>query len=239
MADSNLHPSVASIGSNFPGIADTLKRAHRTPVNPLDVSTVVSIFPKHLPTEKKPTLQPGVFQIPYGTYENPGILHVGGSSWWREIDEHQPLLEIPVSSLVIAESIVNDFCNGILACDMADRKPGLFYLPGRIEVRDIPKKMLDEAAAKQKNWYLELVSQADILWARTSGNPLSISDDMRLAAQELKLKDKAWLKDYNTVQMVNCPACGALRNSNYPICSVCRTIVDKAAFEKSGFKQLV
>jgi hypothetical protein len=215
------------------------KRTIRANVNPLDKSTVVSIFPRQI-IEFKPTIQPGRFQLEAGTYHNPSILVVGSSSWWRDIDEDQPLLEIPVSSVQVADSIVRDYCNGLLACDMNESTPGLFFIPGEQTLEQIKrdhKDKLDLYARKQKNWYESLIRLADALWARSNGNPLSISDHMRLAAQELQLKEKTWMGDFNTLQLTNCPACGTLRNNNFPVCSNCKTVLDKAKFKELGLVQ--
>lgn len=221
----------------FPLASDLRRRTVPAPVNPLDKSTVVSIYPKHIPPEIKPTIQPGVFQIPYGTYENPGVLVVGPSSWWKELDENQPLLEIAHSSIVVADSIVKDWANGIYACDMGDNMPGLFFLPGEWT----PKKLLDEkkdnlteANRKQRNWFQVLVKIADSMWARTNGNPLAISDDMRLAARELNLLSKEWLIDQQIIDLVRCKACGHLGNPLYPVCSNCKAINDPAKAKELG-----
>ena len=123
----------------FPGISSPNRRTIRAPVNPLDKSTVVIILPKAL-YERKATIQPGVFELKPGTFENPAILVVGTSSWWREVDENQPLLEIPVSSIQVADSIVRDYCNGLLACNMATQMPGLFYVPGEFTVERMKKE---------------------------------------------------------------------------------------------------
>jgi hypothetical protein len=210
----------------FPGLQAAKRRTIRGPVNPLDKSSVVSIFPKEI-DEVKPTIQPGRFVVPAGSYVNPSILVVGPSSWWREIDEEQPLLEIPVSSIQIADSVVKDYCNGILACDMQSAVPGLFYLPGEQTVDTVKKSFkneLDKAKERQNNWYSSLIKLADALWARSNGNPLAISDDMRLAARELNLQNKDWMKDFKMVDMVRCYACGALKNPEYPVCGQCRAI---------------
>src|SRR6187200_2386767 len=97
----------------FPGINQVNRRTIRAPVNSLDKSTVVSILPKRI-YETKITIQPGVFEIAPGSMEHPSVLVVGASSWWREVDVDQPLLEIPVSSIQVADSIVKDYCNGLL-----------------------------------------------------------------------------------------------------------------------------
>lgn len=214
------------VGSHFPGMEAFRRRTVRGPINPLDKSTIVSIYPKEI-NETKVTIQPGRFIIQPGSYENPAILVVGPSSWWREFDENQPLLEIPVSSIQIADSVVKDYCNGILACDMGGSMPGLFYIPGEVSLTEVKTKFkgeLDKSAAKQKTFYTTLVKLADALWARSMGNPLAISDDMRMAARELGLTTKDWMKDFTMVSMIRCPACGSLKNPQYPVCASCHAI---------------
>lgn len=202
------------------------RRLIRSPKNPMDKCTIVSIFPKEI-DEVKHTIEPGKFQIPVGSYENPAILVVGSSSWWKDIDVDQPMLEIPVSSIQIADSVIKDYANGMLGCNMSDAMPGLFFVLGEhssIEIKMKYKKMLDEVKVKQDNWYRVLVRIADSLWSRTSGNPLAIWDEMRLAARELNFNDKPWLKDYQAAALVKCKACGNLRNEEYPICPTCKSI---------------
>jgi len=217
-----------------------MNRQARAPKNELDKSTVFSILPKDI-EEKKPTLDPGIFHIKAGTPDKPSRLVVGSSSWWREIDIEQPLLEIPVSSVQVAESIVRDYSNGIIMCDMGESRPGLFFLPGAITVDELKSNHADllvQAVKRQENWFKALVKLADSFWARTNGNPLSISDDSRLAAKMLKIEDRAWLQNYRMegIVMQNCPACGQLRNNLYPVCANCKTVVDIERFNKLGLK---
>lgn len=210
----------------FPGFKSMNRRTIRGPVNPLDKSTIVSIYPKDI-REVKITLSPGEFIIRPGSYDSPSLLVVGPSSWWREIDEDQPLLEIPVSSIQIADSVVKDYCNGILGSDMSEAMPGLFYVPGEQTVQTIRKSYqheLDKAQKRQQNFFSVLVKLADALWARSNGNPLAISDDMRLAAKELNLQTKDWMKDFQMVEMVRCKACGSLKSPMYPVCATCHAI---------------
>jgi hypothetical protein len=216
------------------------RKTVRSPVNPMDKSTLVSILPFEV-DEKKPTIFPGRFKVPAGTIESPGVLVVGPSSWWREIDEKQPLLEIPVSSYNVADSIVRDFCIAQLGCNMGDKKPGIFFLLGALDKKTILEKHQSELKAaeeKQKNWYLALVKVADVLWSRTSGNPLAISNDARHAAKFLQL-DKPWMQDFKTMQMQNCPACGTLRANQFPVCANCKTILDPERYKALGLKQAV
>lgn len=217
---------MSQVSNIFPGFHALNRRTIRGPINPLDKSTIISIYPKEI-SERKLTITPGDFLIPAGNYESPAILIVGPSSWWREIDEEQPLLEIPVSSIQIADSVVKDYCNGIFGCDMADAMPGLFYVPGEHNIQTVKKSYqheLDRAKRRQNNFFSVLIKMADALWARSNGNPLAISDDMRLAAKEMNLQVKDWMKDFQMVEMVRCKACGALKSPLYPVCATCRAI---------------
>lgn len=202
------------------------RRLIRSAKNPMDKCTIVSIFPQEI-DETKHTIEPGHFHIEPGTYENPSILVVGSSSWWKDIDVDQPMLEIPTSSIQIADSIIKDYANGMLGCNMSDSMPGLFFVLGehtKMEIKMKFKEKLSEVKAKQDNWYKILVRLADSLWSRTNQNPLAIWDTMRLAARELNFNDKPWLKDFQAAELVKCKACGGLRNEEYPICPSCKSI---------------
>lgn len=227
-----------SIVGEFPGLGAN-RRVIRAPVNPLDLSTIVSIYPKEI-EEIKHTIDPGRFYINKGSYDNPAILVVGPSSWWRDIDDTQPMLEIPQSSIQIADSFVKDYCNGILGCNMGNSMPGLFYIPGKYDIEGLKKAFkgeLDSANKKQQNFYSALIKLADSLWARSNGNPLVISDDMRMAARELNLtSQKDWMKDFEMMDMSRCKACGSLRNAAYPICPTCRAIDDPERAKTLGIK---
>jgi hypothetical protein len=224
---------MASVGNALPGpLADNLihvanpRRLIRSVKNPLDKCTIVSIFPKEI-YEEKPTIEPSKFLIPAGSFESPAILVVGSSSWWKDIDVDQPMLEIPNSSIQIADSVIKDYCNGMLGCNMGDCMPGLFFVLGEHTVLDIKmkyKEKLKDVKDKQDNWYRVLVRLADSLWSRTSGNPLAIWEEMRVAAKALNFNDKPWLKDFQTAELIRCVACGSLRNPEYPICPTCKSI---------------
>jgi len=222
---------------SFSAILNERRRTIRAPVNPLDKATIVSILPKRI-EEIKPTIQPGRFIIEAGSYDKPSSLIVGPSSWWREIDDEQPLLEIPNSAIQIADSVVKDYSNGLFACNMDDAMPGLFYISGSILVSEIKTKykhLLDQALAKQRKWYEVIVRLTDILWARSNGNPIVIGDDARMAARELSLT-KDWMADFLAIEKVKCIACGALRDPNFPICQVCKAIADPARAKLLGIE---
>jgi len=216
---------MSSVGARQVGEFVQPRPMIRSPRNPMDKATIVSIFPVEI-NEEKPTIQPSRFSIPAGTHAEPSVIVVGPASWWRDIDQDQPMLEIPVSATMIAQSVIMDYCNGLLGCDMGSAMPGLFFVPGEIErdkiLKDYKLKLI-ETKSKQDNWFRILVKLGDSLWARSNNNPLVIWDEMRLAARELGL-DKVWLKDYQNAELVKCFACGSLRNPEFPICQVCKNV---------------
>src|SRR5258708_2992817 len=132
-----------SVVGGFPGIVASRRRTIAAPVNPLDKCTIVSIYPREI-RETKPTIQPGKFHILAGSIKKPSILIVGPSSWWKEIDEEQPLLEIPNSSIQVADSIVKDYCNGLLGCNMGESMPGIFWVPGAWNLTQVKEKFSDK-----------------------------------------------------------------------------------------------
>src|SRR5215467_15133549 len=134
-----------SVVGQFP-LLDAKRRIIRTPANPLDKATVVSIFPREI-DENKPTIQPGRFLIPPGSFTRPAVLVVGPSSWWHDVDENMPLLEIPSSSVTVAESIIKDYCVGILGFETGKSSPGLFYIPGEFTSTQVLEKYKGELEA--------------------------------------------------------------------------------------------
>ncbi|MET0785169.1 MAG: hypothetical protein ABWY25_00485 [Paenisporosarcina sp.] len=216
------------VGS-FPGLRELNRRTIRGAVNPLDKSTIVSIFPKKIKVIKV-TLLPGMWVIEPGSVENPSLLVVGPSSWFKELELNEPLLEIPQSSVQIADSIIKDYCNGIVGCNMGDSMPGLFFVPGEhniTAIRSNYKPLIEKAIASQSTYYRTQIRFADQLWAASNGNPMVINDEMRMAAKILGQMDKDWMKDHVNVGMVRCHACGSMKNPGYPVCATCSAIDPK------------
>ncbi len=213
------------------------RKLHRAPVNIMDKTTIVSIFPKNV-TSLNYTLFPGDFTVPKGTYEKPGILVVGPSSWWKEMEDlNQEPFEVTVGSISVADSIIRDWMGGLVGCDMATAMPGIFYVNGEKTVELVKKEFkaqLDLALVKQKKYYETLIQFADVSWINYQGHPRSISEDMKLAATELQIKDKPWMKDFTDFKLQDCPACGHLRNPNYPVCANCKTVIDKEKAKLMG-----
>lgn len=200
----------------------------KMPPNPMDKSTVVSVFPRDV-GDFKWSLDPSYYFIEAAPRDSFSFVIIGPASWWKEIDEEQPPVEIVHNSFQVAQSFVNDYIRGMRACNMSDRTPGMFTVPGAYNRKSIEEKFGDkirDAHQRQRNWYQELVRQADILWSRTNGNPLAIDDYARLAAESLGMKDKPWMQDFKTIEMKPCKACGEMINYQYPVCRHCKAIID-------------
>jgi hypothetical protein len=219
-------------------------RINRLPRNPLDKCTIVSVYPRQL-IEEKPTMFPGRFVIPAAPENDFSLLVVGGSSWFREMTDDQPMLEIPISSVSVAEGIIRDYSNSLLGYVPDKAAPGIFFIPGEFTKKTIITyknevtgktflDLLNAAKTKQKEWFGNLVRIADTLWSRTNGNPLTISDDAKMAAQYLKLNDKPWLADFQSIQKEACKACGNLVNPMYPVCPNCKAIINAEKAKELG-----
>lgn len=207
----------------------------RATPNPLDKATIVSIYPKSI-REIKETISPGIFEISAGSFENPALLVVGSSSWWRDIGEGMPTVEIPNGAIYIADSFINDWIGGLPGVT-DNSKPGLFFIPGDIKLDRVKEEYgnaLKDCNVRQRNWFNNLLTEADKEWAKTNGNPKAISDLMKMAARELSKEDRPWMSSSVDIKKVPCVACGNLRNPSFPICPSCNRVVDVVLAGKLG-----
>lgn len=211
----------------------------KQPKNPMDRCTIVSIFPCVV-EDRKVTLDPGYFKIEAGSFQNPAVLIVGSSSWYRAMYETNEVLEIPNSSILIAEDLINGYCNSAPDAIVGAAIPGLFYVVGEKTQADIKlnhKTELEAARIKQNAYWKNCINSADKMWARSNGNPMAISDQARIAVRELGIdpKSKPWMGTIEGLaNIANCPACGAMINKQFPVCSNCKTVIDKKRAEELG-----
>ena len=202
------------------------RKAIQSPVNPNDLSTIVSIYNKII-REIRPTVFPGQFFIPPGSPEKPSSIVVGPSVWWHNINLDMPPIEVVNNSIQIAESITRDWANGLLAANPPDIMPGVFWVPGKYTVKEVREKFpseFEKAIKKQKRWYSALIELGDAAWARSGGNPMAISEDMRIAAREMNIMDKDWMKNFQALSKDQCFACGSLKDPGFPVCPTCKAI---------------
>ncbi len=208
-----------------------------SPKNPLDVSTIISMYPRGF-TEKK-QMMPEWYHIPAGSYEVPSFVVVHGASSYLEMRDTQQTIEVPISSISVAESIIRDWMIGILEVQLGHAQPGVFFLPGEWKLDKLKKdedatKIFERVNQMQRNWFLALVNLADSFWAKSNGNPNAISDLFRVAAEVIQIKGKPWMQNFQAVRMQNCPACGHMIMPGFPVCSNCKVVVDREVFDKLG-----
>jgi len=220
------------------------KVIHQLPRNPNDITMLVSVLPKEI-REWKPTIFPGEFIIPAAPDGGFSLLRIEGTSWYLAAQvERMPPLEIQVNSLALAQSIVRDYASSIFESN-STQGPGLFHVPGEYTEKTILgyvdritkqtfTNMLDNARARQKRWLLAIIASADKEWARTNGSPIAITDDARLGAELMNLKEKPWMKDIQAANLAPCPACGTMVNMNFAICMNCKTIINPTKAKELG-----
>ncbi len=212
------------------------RKVRRSIPNPLDKATIVSIMPVPI-SEVKPSLFPGRFDLEVGSLKDPAILTIGPSFWYYQPPNDGPVMEINHSAVQMADSVIRDYCTGMLGCDMHDKRPGLFFIPGEVGKKTVLNthyKELEVAEIKQKAWFVELVKLGDMLWATGNGNPLVIWDLMRIAARSLGMESKDWVKDMIAVEKVRCIGCGFLKDPAYPVCPGCKLIDQNHPIVKAG-----
>ena len=207
-----------------------LSRANR---NSRERATIFSIFPKEI-HETKVTLFPPDYIIPAGSMESPSSLVVKPGVWWKTIWESNQVVEVVEDPETIARSVINDY-NNTLFGSTENAHPGLFYVNEEISVADAKKKyagLFADALERQKRYYLNQVNFADQIWSKQR-NPAMIGEPMRMAARELGL-DKEWASDYIATTMEKCPACGTLRDTQFPVCGNCNRVIDPEKYKKLG-----
>jgi len=226
-----------SMVGSFPSMRELNRKTVRGAVNPLDKSTLVSIYPRPIKFFNL-TLTPGLWNLEAGSVEEPAILVVGPSSWFRDVGPDEPLIEIVQSSVQIAASLIQDYLSGMFACNMHDSMPGLFFVPGckthqdgsinsekTLEwIKEEHQHLIAAAVKTQLGYWRNLIRYGDALWARSNGNPLVINDETRMAAKLLGSQDKDWMKDFQNQGQIRCFACGSFKSPDYPICQACHTI---------------
>jgi hypothetical protein len=198
--------------------------------------TVVSIVPFNI-VENKPGLFPGQFIIPAAQGEDFNILHVGPSKYYVYLDSERGYFEAQSTEKEVAESIVMDY--SVAQVGYGDgSQPGLFIIPEKLTKEEIRKKYsgkLSEIRAVQNNWFRRLVTLADDDWARYHQHKM-ISDLQRFAAQYLGM-DREWLIQA-TDEVKRCPGCRTVVDPLAIICSNCRTVLNKAEYDKLIFAKV-
>lgn len=207
------------------------------PKNPMDRCTIVSVYPREIVYDN-PTVFPRRHVIPAGSADDFSILVIeSGSFFIASQIEKQPPTEVQVNSAQLVESIIKDSVPTMSLASVSS-SPGVFWCYGQYDKKSIYhyiepvtlkkfEQLLNEARARQLNYWKDIVDDADYLWSASSGNPHAISDDARLAAKVLGLeKSKPWMANTIATELAPCPACGEMVNHMYAICKYCHNIIN-------------
>lgn len=199
-------------------------------------STVVSVCNFDIGPEHKPQLNPAHYLVPAATDDKLGILVITDPLQYIPQLDHKVLV-VTVPSNEIAKSVVEDWVNGQLKISGADVRPGIFWVKGEQDSDSIKTDFADElrsAYLSHGKWCRELLKMADDLWTEFR-KYRHISTSMINAAKYLNA-EREWIKTPEPLDMVKCPACRTILDSDAIICKVCRTVVNKARFSELGLE---
>lgn len=203
-------------------------------------SSIISIVPVKIKSERKGAMYPDTFEIPASIDDNPQILIVGDgfSRVYLGSGNSKEWVRTPILSSALAESIVADYLRSCI-CIKEGCEPGIFSVSNK-EVKDVQKECLAQliaAKARQLRWFEELIRTADDDWTKSGHRHNSISDLQRIIAKRLGLS-KEWLfvtKDDLPSDMMKCPACREIIERAAVICSHCHLILKPEEHKKLQF----
>jgi len=214
------------------------------PRNPLDKTTIVSIYPREI-VDTKPTLFPGRFVIPAAIGDDFSLLLIEGASYFiPSMIGNQPPTEVQVNSMSLAESILHDSIPAMnLVTSVA--RPGVFSIPGeynRISILKYVhadgrsfKELLQTAREWQQNYWTAVISEADYFWSKSNCNPKTIPEDAKLAVKILGLeKSKPWMENAVASELIKCKACGEMINPQFRGCKHCHAMLDPEKGKAAG-----
>jgi hypothetical protein len=211
------------------------------------VCTVISGVPFRF-SESKPGLFPiGLFTIPpVKEIGQINSLIINEGFYFRYVGEGKSIEQYEKAP-VIANSVVMDYVNAQIGVNITDfeedkhARPAIFWVFGshtNEEARAYFKTEIELALLQQRQWFNALVQIADDDWAKNHMHR-GISDLQRYAAHALNLR-KEWMNPAAmNAQPDVCPACKSMIPGGALICQICRTIINREAYEKLNLKQAV
>lgn len=201
-------------------------------------ATVVSLLPISIEAEK-PMLTPGNFLIPPAEKGDFNILHIGHASHPVYLDSERGSIRVPVVSEEVAQSIVYDaIISRPYGLESGVAEPGLFWVPGHLSKEQIKKQhadKLESAQKKQRQWFLNLVGEADGWWNQYHNHKM-ISDLHRKAAKYLNL-EREWNIEGTVESSTDCPACTKIIPIRAVVCPHCRVILKPEEYKKLQFAE--
>ena len=201
-------------------------------------ATVVSLLPYSL-TEYKPGLNPVEYHIREADEDfslniitNKAFYNVNPDPLADE--KSVRYIQVPVPAIELAQAIIQDYVNSLLAIDPPDAVPGLFAARGNYsDKKDVRVRFaieLKEFRSAQLRWFKNLVDIADDTCSKMR-SPIAISDLQRKAATALELK-RDWLFMPVDEQINKCPFCQNIVNVGAIRCQHCHEILDQKRYNE-------
>jgi len=194
--------------------------------------TICSLVPFPINEPYKPGLHPGSF--PMKASDGKPILTIIKNVTRAQFDQDYKQISIGVPDEVVANSVVEDFVNG-LSYTSADARPAIFYVEGEWSQADFEKsfqKEMEAAKERQITWFRTMVKIADDEWQHWHQHKM-ITDLQRTAAKMLNFK-REWLDD-STDMIVKCPACMTLVSQHASVCFACKCVLDPKKYSQFQF----
>lgn len=203
--------------------------------------TLVSTLPFML-TERKPGLIPEYFEIPAAPRGHIALEVINDCYHLMLIplsDEKAPPVSIPDFGEKVAQSIIQDYIQASLGADFTPLEngavpiPGMFWVEGKLNKEEVLSRYSDRvkiALGNTKAWFQRLIIIADDDWKKFHQHKM-ITDTQRKACKYLEL-DREWNFDVFEQKINLCWACKTSLHPDAIVCSGCKAIINKEAFEK-------
>lgn len=195
--------------------------------------TMVSYVPFKVRTES-PTVLPPFFELEPSDTVKPVTAQVPEDAFfWYDPGLDRPKIKTPVPALEFANGVIRDYQASQMVVG-ADSAPALFYVEGYYEPQKKHAEITAEALRKQRNWFSDLVKQADVDFIGSKGNPFVVSDLARRAARLINVQ-RQWL-DVDT-QNTQCPVCRDIIHPLAIVCRSCGAVINKEEYAKFQFAE--
>jgi hypothetical protein len=187
--------------------------------------TFVSLLPFPI-REDMPHINPSRYELEAAPKDGFSILHINNATDYVYAGDGKH-----VDRIVLAKDIAENLRQMVAQSQMSigeNASPGIFIVDGHLSKGEVAEKFgtkLKVAQIQQRNWFKNLVKEADDTWGKFRQHR-TISDLHRYACGALALQ-REWNIDMNTeTGPVFCPACSSpLINADVTVCATCHTII--------------
>lgn len=142
----------------------------------------------------------------------------------------------PVPASVVVENLVSVWTRGRLGSS-AGVGPGVLIVEGVNPSNPTPEEIktaVAAARARQEEYFRYLINDADIRF--TKEGQMNITDDHRMAAEWMGVRDRKWAQKIEAVEPKHCPACGEEVLATAIICKHCGRDMEEFVEQRNAKK---